>query len=225
MSAAPSSAAASRPGSAALERIAAARVVPVVTVPQPESAAPLVTALAAGELDVVEVALRTADALDALRLAARVPGVLVGAGTVMTAGQAVAAVDAGAQFVVSPGLHVEVVHVCRDLGVLAVPGVGTATEYMAARRLGLDVLKVFPAEPLGGPPFVRALASLEPGVRFLPTGGIDRDRAADYLALPQVLAVGGSWMATAEHVAAGDWAAVERAAADCRVVGRDPADR
>jgi len=143
----------------------------------------------------------------------------------LTAGQAVAAADAGAQFVVSPGLHVEVVHVCRDLGVLAIPGVGTATEYMAARRLGLDVLKVFPAEPLGGPPFVRALASLEPGVRFLPTGGIDRDRAADYLALPQVLAVGGSWMATAEHVAAGDWAAVERAAADCRVVGRDPADR
>jgi 2-dehydro-3-deoxyphosphogluconate aldolase/(4S)-4-hydroxy-2-oxoglutarate aldolase len=207
-----------------LERIAAVRIVPVVTVPGPGSAVPLVTALAAGGLDVVELTLRTPDALDGLRLAAQVDGVLVGAGTVMTAGQAVAAADAGAQFVVSPGLHVEVVHACQDLGVLVVPGVGTATEYMAARRLGLDVLKVFPAEPLGGPSFVRALASLDLTVRFMPTGGIDRDRAAAYLALPQVVAVGGSWMATADQVAAGDWAGVEAAAAACRSVGRDPAD-
>jgi 2-dehydro-3-deoxyphosphogluconate aldolase/(4S)-4-hydroxy-2-oxoglutarate aldolase len=208
-----------------LARIAAVRVVPVVTVAEPASARPLVTALAAGGLDVVELTLRTPDALDALRLAAQVNGVLVGAGTVMTAGQAVAAVEAGARFVVSPGLHLEVVHACRDLGVLAVPGVGTATEYMAAGRLGLDVLKVFPAEPLGGPAFVSALASLDPAVRFLPTGGISRDRAAAYLALPQVVAVGGSWMAAAQDVAAEDWAAVEAAAASCRSLGRDPVDR
>ena len=214
-----------RTGSDVLERIAAVRVVPVVTVVQPMSAVPLVTALAAGGLDVVEVALRTPDALDALRLAAEVDGVLVGAGTVMSAGEAVAAVEAGARFVVSPGLHAEVVHACRDMGVLAVPGVGTATEYMAARRLGLDVLKVFPAEPLGGPSFVSALASLDPAVRFLPTGGIGRDRAAAYLALPQVVAVGGSWMATGDDVAAGDWAAVEAAAAACRSVGLDPVGR
>jgi 2-dehydro-3-deoxyphosphogluconate aldolase/(4S)-4-hydroxy-2-oxoglutarate aldolase len=106
-----------------------------------------------------------------------------------------------------------------------VPGVGTATEYMAARRLGLDVLKVFPAEPLGGPAFVRALASLDPAVRFLPTGGIDAERAGGYLAVPQVVAVGGSWMATADDVAAGDWTAVQAAAAACRSIGRDPAGR
>jgi 2-dehydro-3-deoxyphosphogluconate aldolase/(4S)-4-hydroxy-2-oxoglutarate aldolase len=208
-----------------LERIAAVRVVPVVTVARPASAVPLVTALAAGGLDVVEITLRTPDALDAVRLAAEVDGVLVGAGTVMTAGQAVAAAEAGARFVVSPGLHVEVVRACRDLGVLAVPGVATATEYMSARRLGLDVLKVFPAEPLGGPPFVSALASLDPAVRFLPTGGIGCERAAAYLALPQVVAVGGSWMATVEDVAAEDWAAVETAAAACRSLGREPVDR
>jgi 2-dehydro-3-deoxyphosphogluconate aldolase/(4S)-4-hydroxy-2-oxoglutarate aldolase len=220
------STAAGRPGSAVLDRIAAARIVPVVDVPEPGPRRRWSPPWPAGGLDVVEVTLRTPDALDALRLATRVQGVLVGAGTVMTAGQAVAAAEAGAQFVVSPGLHVEVVHACQDLGVLAIPGVGHGHRVHGGPPPGSRRAEGLPGRaarrpalrPRPGLAGARACGSCPPAAS---TATARRATWPCRRSSP----VGGSWMATAEHVAAGDWAAVERAAADCRVVGRDPADR
>jgi 2-dehydro-3-deoxyphosphogluconate aldolase/(4S)-4-hydroxy-2-oxoglutarate aldolase len=198
------------------DAIARAGVVPVVTLDDARHADPLVDALAGGGLPVVEITLRTAAGLAALRRVAHRGDVTVGAGTVTTGEQAERAVDAGARFVVSPGLDEDVVRVCLRRGVPVVPGVATPTELMRARRLGLTVVKLFPAGPLGGPAMVRALAALDPDVRFLPTGGVTRDSAPDYLALPCVLAVGGTWMAPAAAVSAGDWARVGALAARCR---------
>jgi 2-dehydro-3-deoxyphosphogluconate aldolase/(4S)-4-hydroxy-2-oxoglutarate aldolase len=138
----------------------------------------------------------------------------VGAGTVLTPGQAERAVAAGARFVVSPGFDEEVVARCRELGVPVVPGIATATELMRALKAGIDTVKLFPAEPLGGLRTLRALAAPFPGTRFVPTGGIDADRMAAYLADPAVLAVGGSWLATPAHLERGDYDEIRRLTAD-----------
>lgn len=122
--------------------------------------------------------------------------------------------EAGARFVVSPGFDEEVVAKCRELGVPMVPGVATATELMRALRGGLDTVKLFPAEPLGGLRTLRALTAPFPGMRFVPTGGIDASRMAAYLADPAVLAVGGSWMATAIHLERGDYESIRRLTAE-----------
>lgn len=198
------------------EAIARAGVVPVVTVEQAGDAERMTDALVAGGLPVVEITLRTDAGLEAIaRLAAR-SDALVGAGTVIDRAQVDSAVDAGARFVVSPGLEQGVVERARERGVAAIPGIATATELMSAAGLGLGVVKLFPAEPLGGAATVRALSAVLPDLRFLPTGGIGPDTAPDYLALEAVLAVGGSWMVPQPAIADGDWNAVEVAAQSCR---------
>jgi len=178
------------------------RVIPVVVVDSARSAPPLAAALAEGGLPCAEVTLRTPAALDALRAMAREPGMLVGAGSVITAEQVDRAVDAGARFVVSPGLSDTVLARCRALGVPVLPGVATAGEIMRALETGVDLLKVFPAAHLGGPAGVRSLAAPFPSVRFVPTGGIGSGDLAAYLALDAVAAVGGSWMVSTELVRA-----------------------
>ena len=184
-------------------------ILPVIVIDRAEDAEPLGRALLAGGIRQAEITLRTPAALDALRLMAGIPGMRAGAGTVLDARQAEAVLDAGASFVVSPGLAEDVVAVCAERGVAVVPGVATATEVMRARRLGLRTVKFFPAESSGGTAALSALASVFPDMRFVPTGGIDGTRARDYAALPSVVAVGGSWMVPRAAIAAGDFALVE----------------
>ena len=206
-----------------MELLAAVRVVPVVVLPSPDVAVPLARALADGGLPVVEVTLRTADALAGLAAAAaEVPQAVVGAGTVLDADDAAAAVDAGARFLVSPGFDEGVVAVGRDRGVPVLPGIATATELMRARAAGVGVVKLFPAAVLGGAAAVAALAAAFPGVGFVPTGGIDASSAPTLLARPDVVAVGGSWMVDREAVLAGDWDRVRRDATAAAALGVAP---
>jgi len=189
-------------------------ILPVIVIDRAEDAEPLGRALLAGGIRQAEITLRTPAALDALRLMAGIPGMRAGAGTVLDARQAEAVLDAGASFVVSPGLAEDVVAVCAERGVAVVPGVATATEVMRARRLGLRTVKFFPAEASGGTAALSALASVFPDMSFVPTGGIDGSRARDYAALPSVVSVGGSWMVPRAAIAAGDFALVEELCRD-----------
>jgi 2-dehydro-3-deoxyphosphogluconate aldolase / (4S)-4-hydroxy-2-oxoglutarate aldolase len=194
--------------------LAGARLLPVLTVPVVASAGPLADALTAGGARCAEVTFRTPDAEQVLKTMAAHGELTVGAGTVLTAEQAERAVAAGARFVVSPGFDEAVVEKCRELGVPVVPGIATATELMRALAAGLDTVKLFPAEPLGGLRMLRALAAPFPRTRFVPTGGIGASRLAAYLADPAVLAVGGSWMATADHLRRGDYEEIRRLTTD-----------
>ncbi|MER6378757.1 bifunctional 4-hydroxy-2-oxoglutarate aldolase/2-dehydro-3-deoxy-phosphogluconate aldolase [Streptomyces sp. NPDC001250] len=194
--------------------LAGARLLPVLTVPSAATAGPLADALTAGGARCAEVTFRTPDAERVLKTMAAHGGLTVGAGTVRTPEQAERAVAAGARFVVSPGFDEEVVAKCRELGVPVVPGIATATELMHALKAGLDTVKLFPAEPLGGLRTLRALAAPFPQARFVPTGGIDASRLAAYLADPAVLAVGGSWMVTAAHLERGDYEEIRRLTAE-----------
>ncbi|MFF3663937.1 bifunctional 4-hydroxy-2-oxoglutarate aldolase/2-dehydro-3-deoxy-phosphogluconate aldolase [Streptomyces olivochromogenes] len=190
------------------------RLLPVLTVPSEAMAGPLADALAAGGARCAEVTFRTPGAERVLKAMAAHGGLAVGAGTVLTPEQVERAVAAGARFVVSPGFDEEVVVKCRELGVPVVPGIATATELMRALKAGITTVKLFPAEPLGGLRTLRALAAPFPGMRFVPTGGIDASRMAGYLADPAVLAVGGSWMATTDHLRRGDYDEIRRLTAD-----------
>jgi 2-dehydro-3-deoxyphosphogluconate aldolase/(4S)-4-hydroxy-2-oxoglutarate aldolase len=208
---------------AVLGLLRAARVIPVVTITAAATAVPMTRALLDGGLTAVEITLRTAAGLNAVRAAAAdVPDALVGAGTVTTAEACEAAIDAGARFVVSPGLVDEVVAVCARRGVLALPGIATPTELLRALALGCRTVKLFPASVLGGPPMIKALAALGTGVGFVPTGGIGLDTAPSYLGIPDVVAVGGSWMVPPDRIAAEDWSTVRALAGACRVL-REPA--
>lgn len=194
-----------------LEGIARARVVPVVVVDDAAQGVLVASALRDGGLPVAEVTFRTAGARAAIEAIAReVPDVLVGAGTVVTAAQVDEAVDAGARFLVSPGLSAAVVRRAQELGVSVVPGVATPSDVIAALDLGLDVVKLFPANVVGGPAAVTAFSAPFPGLRFVPTGGVSAANLLDYLALPAVLAAGGSWMVDAALVRAGDTAEITR---------------
>lgn len=194
--------------------LAGARVMPVLTVPSAATAGPLADALASGGARCAEVTFRTPDAERVVKAMAAHGGLTVGAGTVLTSEQAERAVAAGARFVVSPGLDEEVIAACRELGVPVVPGIATATELMRALRAGLDTVKLFPAEPLGGTWTLRALEAPFPQVRFVPTGGIGPAHLPGYLARPAVLAVGGSWMATLAHLERGQYAEIRRLTAE-----------
>ena len=171
------------------QRLAAVRVVPIAVLDDAVAAEPLADALADAGVDCVEVTLRTEAAIEAIRRVAAGGRSLVGAGTVLTREDVDRAVQAGARFVLSPGLSPVVVRHCQELGLPVFPGVATATEIQNALDLGVRVMKFFPAEQLGGPAAVRALAAPFPGVRFLPTGGVNPANLASYLAQPSVLAV------------------------------------
>ena len=190
------------------------RVVPVVVLDDAAAARPLAEALVEGGLPVAEVTFRTAAAERALAAMAADGRLLVGAGTVVTAAQVDRAVDAGARFVVSPGFAPAVVERALELGVAVLPGVATASEIMAAVALGLSVLKFFPAEAGGGVAAVRALAAPFPQVRFVPTGGVTATSMPDYLAVPAVVAVGGSGMVARDLVADGRFDEIARRSAE-----------
>jgi 2-dehydro-3-deoxyphosphogluconate aldolase/(4S)-4-hydroxy-2-oxoglutarate aldolase len=194
-----------------LETIRRARVVPVVVVDDAAQGVGVATALRDGGLPVAEVTFRTAGARAAIEaIATEVPDVLVGAGTVVRPDQVDEAVAAGARFLVSPGLSAAVVRRAQELGVPVLPGVATPSDIIAALDLGLDAVKLFPANVVGGPAAVKAFSAPFPGLRFVPTGGVSAANLLDYLALPSVLAAGGSWMVDAALVRAGDWAEVAR---------------
>jgi 2-dehydro-3-deoxyphosphogluconate aldolase / (4S)-4-hydroxy-2-oxoglutarate aldolase len=190
-------------------------VVPVLIVEDAKSAVPLARALVAGGLKAIEITLRTAGALDAVRAVAdEVEGAEVGAGTILNVAQWEAAVEAGSKFIVSPGTTQELLDVARSSHVPLLPGAATASEVMALREEGYKVLKFFPAEQAGGAAYLKALSSPLAGTMFCPTGGISLKNANDYLSLPNVICVGGSWVAPKELVAAGDWAGITRLAAE-----------
>ncbi|MEV7251141.1 bifunctional 4-hydroxy-2-oxoglutarate aldolase/2-dehydro-3-deoxy-phosphogluconate aldolase [Streptomyces cyaneofuscatus] len=191
-----------------------ARILPVLTVPSVGMALPLAEALAGGGARCAEVTFRTWDAEQVVRAMSGHGGLVVGAGTVVTAEQAERAVAAGARFVVSPGFDAGVVAVCRQAGVPLVPGIATATELMTALRAGSPTVKLFPAEPLGGIRMIQALAAPFPQARFVPTGSVGPVQMPAYLAHPSVVAVGGSWMATPGHMHRGDWAEIRRLTAE-----------
>ena len=181
------------------------KVVPVAVIDDAASAEALGQALVAGGIDIIEVTLRTEAGLKALGALSSTAAMRVGAGTVLSPAQVDAAIDAGATFLVSPGLSVPVVERAMERGIPIIPGVATPSDLMTAYNLGLSVVKFFPAGVLGGPPAIRALAAPFPDMRFVPTGGIGPSNAADYLALPSVLAIGGSWMVERALIAAGRW--------------------
>ncbi|MEY4686477.1 MAG: hypothetical protein RIR76_500 [Verrucomicrobiota bacterium] len=220
----PSSSAPERVSAPALgERLASARIVAVVTLDAAADAAPLAEALTAGGLRAVELALRTPAALAALRaMRVAAPGLLLGAGTVLSPEQAGAAQAAGADFALAPGFDVLTARHCGAIGLPFVPGVATASDIQAALREGFRLLKWFPAEPLGGTRGLRALAApfAHLGVRYLPLGGIDEAKAPAYLAEPAVAAVGGSWIAPADLIRRREWETIRsRAAAAVALAG------
>ncbi|MFI8928108.1 bifunctional 4-hydroxy-2-oxoglutarate aldolase/2-dehydro-3-deoxy-phosphogluconate aldolase [Streptomyces sp. NPDC053474] len=187
-----------------------APVIPVVVVDTVDAAVPLARALVAGGLPAIEVTLRTPVALDAIRaIAAEVPDAVVGAGTVLSADQVKASVDAGARFLVSPGWTDALLEAMKGAGVPFLPGVSTTSEVVALLERGVREMKFFPAEAAGGTAYLKSLAGPLPQARFCPTGGVSAASARSYLRLANVGCVGGSWMLPAEAVAAGDWALVE----------------
>jgi len=191
-------------------------VIPVLRIERAEDAAPLARALAKGGLPAVEITLRTPQALDAIRrVAAEVPEAIVGAGTILNARQFADAVAAGATYIVSPGQTPSLFDAAADSAVPLLPGATTAMEIMLAVERGYDILKFFPAEQAGGAAFLKSLASPFGGVRFCPTGGITPSNAATYLGLPNVVCVGGSWVAPDALVAAGAWDQITALAAEC----------
>jgi len=193
-----------------LDTLCVTRLVPVVVLDDAADAGRLGDALVDGGLPVAEVTFRTAAAADAIRVLADRGDILVGAGTVLTPDQVDQAVAAGATFVVSPGLSRAVVERCREHGVLPLPGAVTATEIQAAMELGLTTVKFFPAGASGGARAIAALAAPFGGVTFVPTGGVGPDDLGEYLSIPAVAAVGGSWMVPRDRIRAGDFDEVRR---------------
>lgn len=189
---------------------ALAPVIPVLVVDDLAHATPLARALVAGGLPALEVTLRTPVALDVIRAMSKAaPDGVVGAGTLRTADDVRNAVAAGAQFGVSPGFSPAVMDAAEEVGLAMLPGVATPTEAMAAAERGLDTLKFFPAEANGGVPVLKSWASPLAGLTFCPTGGVGPDNAKNYLALTNVLCVGGSWVAPKDLMMKGDWAGIE----------------
>ena len=206
-------------------QLAALRVIPVVVLDDSAAAAPLAGALADAGLPCAEITLRTAAGEAAISIMAQQRNILVGAGTVLDAGQAEHAVEAGARFIVSPGFDDEVVRRCQELSVAVLPGAATATEIQRARRAGLRVVKFFPAETLGGVHALDVLSAPFPDMRFVPTGGIGPANLQPYLARSAVLAVGGSWMVPRQLIADRDWAQVTRLSQDAARLAAQPAPR
>ena len=193
-----------------LEKIQKIGIVPVVVLDDAKDAAPLAKALCEGGLPCAEVTFRTAAAEESIRIMAKeFPEMLVGAGTVLTTEQVDRAVNAGAKFIVSPGLNPTVVKYCVDKGIPVTPGTSNPSDVEMAISLGLDVVKFFPAEQAGGINMIKAMAAPYTQMKFMPTGGISAQNAAQYLALPNVLCCGGSWMVPGGLLDAGDFDAIE----------------
>jgi len=192
--------------SAVVERFATMRILPVIVIDDPDNAIPLARALNDGGLPCAEITLRTPRALEALRrIASELPEMLIGAGTVLTPAQAAEARAAGARFAIAPGFNAGVVEFCQSVDLPVFPGVCTPTEIEMALGAGLTVLKFFPAEPVGGLAFLKAVAAPYTTVSFIPSGGIGPSNLASYLTFPRVVACNGSWMAPNDWIAAGQF--------------------
>lgn len=190
-----------------------APVVPVLVIDDVDDALPLARALVKGGLPLLEITLRTPAAVDAIGvIASEVEGAVVGAGTVLCPAQLDQVAELGARFAVSPGVTDSLLAAAKDSPVPLLPGTASASDVMRLLDHGYQFMKFFPAEPAGGRRYLKALASPLPEARFCPTGGIGADNAGDYLALPNVICVGGSWVAPVDAVRAGDWTAIERLA-------------
>ena len=196
-------------------------LVPVITIERPEDAVPLAQALLAGGVGCAEITFRTAAAAEAIhRITDKISEMLVGAGTVLTVQQAEQAVGAGAQYIVSPGFDAAVVDWCQEHNVPVLPGVATPTEIHMALARGLKLFKFFPAEEFGGVRVLKAFYAPYPEVRFIPTGGISQKNLAQYLALPNVVACGGSWMATSSMISEGRFDDIVHLAGEARGIVR-----
>ncbi len=201
--------------------LTAAPVVPVLTIEDRATAVPLARALVAGGLTALEVTLRTAAGLECIRaIKGEVEGCNVGAGTVLDARQVDDAVGAGATFLVSPGASPKLLAAVRGCPVPFLPGVATAGEAMALAEEGFAILKFFPAEPAGGIAYLKALGAPLPGIRFCPTGGVGAKNAAEYLALANVICVGGSWVAPGDALASGNWTRITALSREAAQIGR-----
>lgn len=193
----------------ALQILQQGPVVPVIVIDDLTTAVPLARALVEGGIRVLEITLRTPVAIDAIRrIAGEVEGAIVGAGTVLTPDQFRACREAGSRFVISPGLTSNLLDAAKGEGIPLIPGIATISELMLGMDYGLDAFKFFPAEAAGGIPMLKAIAGPIPQIQFCPTGGITPSNYRDYLALKNVSCVGGSWLAPADKVRAGDFAAV-----------------
>lgn len=200
-----------------------AGVIPVIVIEDAAQAAPLARALVEGGLPVLEVTFRTAAAAAAIRaIRAEVPEAVVGAGTLLTPAMVAAAKDAGAAFGVAPGFDPAVVAAARERGLEMVPGVATASELSQALTAGLKLVKFFPAEAAGGVKMIKNLlgAFRFTGVRFMPTGGVNLSNVRDYLAVPEIVCCGGTWIVPKDALARGDWAAIARLAAEAAAAVR-----
>lgn len=198
-----------------------APVIPVLTIDHVEDAIPLAEALVAGGLKVLEVTLRTPTALAAIKAIARsVPDALIGAGTIRTPEQAQQAIDHGAGFLVSPGTTPNLIRCFQNLACPVLPGCSTISEAMELAEAGFHCLKFFPAEAAGGIPYLKSLSGPLPDLRFCPTGGIDLQKAPNWLALPNVLCVGGSWVTPADALKNKNWAKIQNLAADAFQLAR-----
>jgi len=198
----------------------AAPVIPVVSVDDVSNAVKLARALVAGGLPSIEVTLRTPRAVDAIKaISEEVEGAMVGAGTVLTAAQIDAVVNAGAKFMVSPGFSPELLAAADDCPLPLLPGISSSTEAMVLGERGYSYLKFFPAGPAGGPAYLKAIGAPLPQFSFCPTGGVNANNAGDYLKLVNVLCVGGSWVAPAALVESGDWDAIGALAAKAAKLG------
>lgn len=192
-----------------LEQIEKIGIVPVVVLEEAKDAEPLAKALCEGGLPCAEVTFRTDAAEESIRIMTeKFPEMLVGAGTVLTTEQVNRAVEAGAQFIVSPGINPNVVRYCIQRGIPVTPGTANPSNIETALELGLDVVKFFPAEPLGGLKMIKAMAAPYVGVKFMPTGGINATNVREYLAYDRILACGGSWMVKDDLIKAGDFAKI-----------------
>ena len=200
-----------------MTRLANAGVVPVVVLDKAADAVPTAKAMLAGGIDVMEITFRTAAARDSIAaVAAECPDMLVGAGTVITLEQCKTAVEAGAKFIVSPGFDPEVVAWCVENNVPVTPGCVTPTEITAALKLGLKVVKFFPANVYGGLNAMKALSAPFGGVKFIPTGGVNAQNLAEYICAPFIHAVGGSWVCPKADIAAGNWDKITGLCAEAR---------
>ena len=204
----------------AAELLAGERVIPVVVIDDVDKAVPLAACLLEAGLKSIEITLRTEAALESIsRVATEVPDVIVGAGSLRNPEQAARVVDAGARFGVSPGFAPRLLDAAHAVGLPMVPGAATASEMMQLLEYGYTLQKFFPAELAGGVPYLKAVGAPLPEVRFVPTGGVSAANAADYLALPNVAAVGGSWVAPKDLLKAGDFQAIQEIARAAATIG------
>jgi 2-dehydro-3-deoxyphosphogluconate aldolase/(4S)-4-hydroxy-2-oxoglutarate aldolase len=194
-----------------MKKVSTCGIVPVIKIDEVEKAVPLAKALCAGGLPVAEVTFRTDAAEESIRrITAEVPEIMVGAGTVITIDQVDRAMAAGAKFIVSPGFNPKIVSYCIDKGITIIPGTSSPSDMEKAMELGLDTVKFFPAEQSGGISYLKAVSGPYTKLKFMPTGGINEKNITDYLALPNVIACGGSWMVKSDLIASGDFEAITK---------------